>query len=81
MVLPIKYQAQVLCLLHSGQGHQGIKRTIALCHEQFYWNTMFQDVTEYVKPWSHCQTVKGNYTDPKTKLGIMIAHNPLDLCV
>ena len=33
MVLPIKYQAQVLRLLHDGQGHQGIERTIALCRE------------------------------------------------
>ena len=33
MVLPIKYQAQVLRLLHDGQGHQGIERTIALCQE------------------------------------------------
>ena len=31
-----------------GQGHQGIKRTIALCWEQCS-NTMFQDVTNYVK--------------------------------
>ena len=30
MVLPLKYQAQVLQLLHDGQGHQGIERTIAL---------------------------------------------------
>ena len=29
MVLPIKYQAQVLRLLHDGQGHQGIEQTIA----------------------------------------------------
>ena len=49
MVLPIKYQAQVLQLLQDGQGHQGIERTIALWWEQFYWNTMFQDVTKYVK--------------------------------
>ena len=49
MVLPIKFQVQVLQLLHDGQGHQGIERTIALCQEQFYWNTMFQDVTKYVK--------------------------------
>ena len=49
MVLLIKFQAQVLQLLHDGQGHQGIERTIALCWEQFYWNTMFQDVTKYVK--------------------------------
>ena len=40
MVLPIKYQAQVLQLLHDGQGHQRIERTILLCWEQFYWNTM-----------------------------------------
>ena len=33
MVLPIKFQAQVLQLLHDGQGHQGIERTIALCWE------------------------------------------------
>ena len=33
MVLPLKYQAQVLQLLHDGQGHQGIKRTIALFQE------------------------------------------------
>ena len=33
MILPLKYQAQVLQLLHDGQGHQGIERTIALCWE------------------------------------------------
>ena len=49
MVLLIKFQAQVLQLLHDGQGHQGIERTIAPCQEQFYWNTMFQDATKYVK--------------------------------
>ena len=49
MVLPIKYQAQVLRLLHDGQGHQGIEKTIVLCRERFYWNTMFQDITKYVK--------------------------------
>ena len=33
MVLPMKYQAKVLHLLHDGQGHQGIERAIALCQE------------------------------------------------
>ena len=59
MVLPIKYQAQVLCLLHDGQGHQGIEQTIALCQEQFYWNIMFQDITKYVKKCPHCQIHEG----------------------
>ena len=79
MVLPIKYQAQVLCLLHDGQGHQGIERTIALYWEQFYWNTMFQDVTKYVKECPHCQIAKGDYTEPNTIPGVIIANNPMDL--
>ena len=79
MVLPLKYQAQVLKLLHDGQGHQGLERTLALCWERFYWNTMFQDVSEYVKTCPRCQTAKGDYTDPKTKPGSIIANNPMDL--
>ena len=40
---------------------------------------MFQDVTNYVKNCPHYQRVKGDYLDPKTKLGTIIAHDPLDL--
>ena len=69
----------MLKLLHDGQGHQGLERTLALCQERFYWYTMFQDVTNYVKTCPHCQTVKGDYTDPKTKPGTIIANNPMDL--
>ena len=29
MILPVMYQAQVLCLLHDGQGHQGLECTLA----------------------------------------------------
>ena len=36
MILSIKYQAQVLCLLHNGQGHQGLECTLALCQGRFY---------------------------------------------
>ena len=79
MVLPMKYQAQVLQLLHDGHGHQGIERTISLCQECFYWNTMFQDVTRYVKDCPQCQSVKGDYTDPNTILGVIIANNLRDL--
>ena len=69
----------MLKLLHDGQGHQGLERTLALCPERFYWNTMFQDVSNYVKTCPRCQTAKGNYTDPKTKPGNIIANNPMDL--
>ena len=79
LILPIKYQAQVLTLLHDGQEHQGLECTLVLCWERFYWNTMFQDVTNYVKTCPRCQMVKGDYTDPKTKLGMIIANNPMGL--
>ena len=82
MVLPIEFQAQVLQLLHDGQGHQRIERTIALWWEQFYWNTMFQDVTRYVRHCPQCQIVKGDFTEPNTIPGVIIANNPMDLvCV
>ena len=79
MVLPLKYQAQVLQLLHDGQGHQGIERTITLCQEQFYWNTMFQVATKYVKDCPQCQIAKEDYTEPNKIPGVIIAHNPMDL--
>ena len=44
MILPIQYQVQVIQMLHDGQGHQGMKRTIALCSEHLYWNMMYKDI-------------------------------------
>ena len=79
MVLPLKYQAQMLQLLHDAQGHQGIERTVALCWEQFYWNTMLQDAIKYLKDCPQCQIMKGDYTEPNTIPGVIIAHNPMDL--
>ena len=49
MILPLTYQVQVLQMLHDAQGHQGLGQTIAMCREQFYWNTMYKDVAQYVK--------------------------------
>ena len=40
---------------------------------------MLQDVTNYVKICPQCQMEKGDYTDPKTKLGKIIVNNPRDL--
>ena len=59
MILPIKYQAQVFCLLQDGQGHQGLEHILALCQERFSWYTMFQDITNYVKKLSTLPNCKG----------------------
>ena len=69
----------MLQLLQDGQGHQCLEQTLALCWEQFYWNTISQDITEYMKNCPGCHAMKGTYTDPKTKLNSVIANSPLDL--
>ena len=69
-------------MLHDGQGHPGVDQTIALCREQFYWNTMYKNVAQYVKDCPHCQVAKGSHVGPKTQLGSIVANGPLDLlCV
>ena len=40
---------------------------------------MFQDTTKYVKECPQCQIMKGDYTEPNTILGVIIANNPMDL--
>ena len=40
---------------------------------------MFQDVAKYVKECPCCQIAKGDYTEPNTILGVIIANNPMDL--
>ena len=55
MILPLKYQEQVLQMLHDGQGHQCIERTTALCGEHLYCSTMYKDVAEYVRNCAWCQ--------------------------
>ena len=75
MILPIKYQVQVLQMLHDGQGHYLVQKC-------FYWNTMYKDLTEYRKSCPQFQVAKGYYVGPKTKLGSIITNGPLDLlCV
>ena len=79
MILPIKYQALVLKMFHDCQGHQGMERTIALCRECCYWNTMYKDETEDMNNCPHCQVAKGHYVGPKTKPHSIIANEPFNL--
>ena len=40
---------------------------------------MFQDITKYEKDCPQCQTAKGDYTEPNTIPGVIIANKPMDL--
>ena len=78
MVLPIKYQALVLHLLHDGQGHWG--RTYScLMPGEILLEYHVPRCSQLCKNCPHCQSAKGDYEDPKRKLGTIIAHNSMDL--
>ena len=60
-------------------GHQGIDRTLDLLRERIYWPSMAKDAQDWVTKCRHCQVARGDYTQPKPKIGHLEAHNPLDL--
>ena len=49
LILPIKFRAPVMELLHNEQGHQAVECMLQLVQERFYWSTLLQDVTNWVK--------------------------------
>ena len=79
LVLPQRYHHKVLMALHDHMGHQGISRTLDLLRERVYWPSMAKDAQDWVMKCRRCQVARGDYTQPKPKIGHLEAHNPLDL--
>ena len=79
LVLPQRYHRKVFTALHDHMGHQGIDRTLDLLREWVYWPSMAKDAQNWVTNCRHCQITRGDYNQPKPKIGHLEAHNPLDL--
>ena len=79
LILLIEFRAQAMELLHNQKGHQVVEHTLQLVCERFYWSTLLQDVTNWLKICKWCQTAKGPYVDPDPAQGSIIANNPMDL--
>ena len=60
-------------------GHQGIDQTMDLLRERVYWPSMVKDAQNWVTNCCHCQIARGDYTQPRPKIGHLEANNPLDL--
>ena len=76
LILLIEFRAQAIELLHNQQGHQAVEHIVC---ERFYWSTLLQDITSWVKNCKWCQTAKGLYVDPDPAQGSIAANNPMDL--
>ena len=79
LVLPQRYHRKVLMALHDHMGHQGIDRTLDLLRERVYWPSMAKDAQNWVTNCRRCQIARGDYNQPKPKIGHLEAHNPSDL--
>ena len=79
LALPQWHHRKLLTALHDHMGHQGIDHTMDLLRERVYWPSMAKDAESWVTGCCCCQVARGDYTQPKPKIGHLQANNPLDL--
>ena len=79
LVLPQCLCDKVLKSLHDDNGHQGLQHVTDLLCFKVYWPTMFTDTDHWLAQCKWCLVAKGDYTEPKTLQGSLVAHQPLEL--
>ncbi len=79
LVIPTSLKQLILSQMHTMSGHQGIERTIGLISSRYYWPTIFNDTTEFVKTCSRCIIAKEPTPRIKAKMQHLIANKPLDV--
>ena len=79
LILPQCFHRKILISLHDHMGHQGMDRTINLLKERVYWPSMVKDAQNWVTGCHLCQVARGDYNQPKPRIGHLEANNPLDL--
>ena len=79
IILPQCFCNQVLKSLHDDNGHQGLQHVTDLLHSRVYWPTMFADADHWLAQCERCLISKGDYNEPKTVQGSLVANQPLEL--
>ena len=79
LILPKCLCDKVLKSLHDDNGHQGLQHIIDLLHFKVYWPSVFADTDCWLAQCEWCLVMKGDYTEPKTLQGSLVANQPLEL--
>ena len=79
LIFPISLCDKVLHSLHNDKGHQSLQHVFDLLHFKVYWPTIFADTDCWLSQCEWCLVAKGDYTEPKTLQGSLVAHQPLEL--
>ena len=65
-----------------GLGHQELECTSALLREWYYWHSMANDVSSWIKRCKQCIEAKAHYLGIHPKQGSIVISNPMELlCV
>ncbi|CAC5370521.1 unnamed protein product [Mytilus coruscus] len=79
LVLPEVLKEQVLMMLHSQAGHQGIERTINLVRSRFYWTGMFSDIENFCKDCERCNVSKMPIPKVRPAMNHLLASSPNEI--
>ena len=79
IILPQCFHDRVLKSLHDNNGHQGLQCVTDLLCGRVYWPTMFADADHWLAQCKRCLVSKGDYNEPKTVQGSLVANQPLEL--
>ena len=60
LVLPKSFRMQALKGCHDDLGHLGVKRTLDLQRDQFYWPGMLADATRHIRKCERCLRFKAS---------------------
>ena len=79
LILPQCLCDKVPKSLHDDNGQYGLQHITDLLHYKVYWPSMFTDTDLWLSQCKQCLVAKGDYTEPKTLHGSLVAHHPLEL--
>ena len=79
LVLPSRYHQLIYKHLHEEMGHLGVKRTVQLARDQFYWPHMSRDIKHHVTYVCHCLKRKKPAVQPRAPSHSTVTTQPFEL--
>ena len=76
-VLPKNFVCKVILACHNNNGHLGMKRTLGLLQERFFWPKMVEDVWTHIYTCDRC--IRFKQPQEKSEMQPILVFYPLEL--
>ena len=77
LCIPTSYRHKCMTAAHTGFGHQGRNKMIALLRPHFYWPCMAKDCTDFVKACVRCQEMDRTTPKPSRMIERQVVTRPI----